>query len=81
MASPNDVAVMVIGYVPMLPMAGVPLNLAPVLVGTKITPVGNAPDAVTVAAVPTSVVIVNDCFFDTTNVAPFDEVMVGGVAV
>lgn len=70
-------------YVPLVPAAGVPLNLAvPLPLFTNVTPDGRAPDSVMVGAGVPAVVIVNVPAAPTLNAVVAALVMAGpGLAV
>jgi len=67
-------ALIVIGYEPTLPSAGVPLNTPAVV---NVTPLGNAPVSLKVGAGKPVAVAVNDPALSTVNVALFALVMAG----
>ena len=71
-------AVMVMLYVPPVPVAGVPLSVAvPLALSVKVTPVGNAPVSVIAGAGIPVVVTVNVPAWFTVNAALFALLMPG----
>jgi hypothetical protein len=78
-ASTPLLAVMVIGYAPPVPAAGVPLSVAvPLPLSVKVTPLGSAPVFVIVTTVGNPLVVtVNVPALPTVNVAAFALVMAG----
>jgi hypothetical protein len=71
------VAVKVMGYVPPVPVPGVPAK-APELL-EKVTPEGNAPDSLNVGVGDPVAVTANEPAIPTVNVAFFAEVNTGAV--
>jgi hypothetical protein len=70
------VAVMVIGYEPAVPAAGVPPMVAvPLPLSVNVTPLGNVPDFASAGAGEPVVVTWNDCEVPTVNVAEAAEVI------